>query len=155
MPKRLHAETMDNQVDLDLELRPQKKQQRVPGASDKIPTDPENLMDNWFISLKETIKQRYSQEPRDRRAWEARRHLHPMPKGKVQWGWQYSRRSKQRKWTVRRNDQPKLIRKTSSLNLNESTPSFPIEFGDFEISWIYRDCWVCGDTQDFLEKLYR
>ncbi|KAH9211836.1 hypothetical protein DL95DRAFT_464531 [Leptodontidium sp. 2 PMI_412] len=154
MSKRQHAEiTMDNHVDLDRELRPQ-KQQRVQGASDKIPTDPENLMDNWFISSKETRKQRDSQEPRDRRAWEARRALHPIPKGKVQWWWQYSRKSRQRKWTVRRNDQHKLSRKTSGLTLDESTCIFSIEFGNFEISWIYRDCWVCGDKQEFLDKLY-
>ncbi|KAG4426914.1 hypothetical protein IFR05_017603, partial [Cadophora sp. M221] len=126
MSKRQHAKiTMDNHVDLD---------------------HPENLMDNWFISSKETKKQRDSQEPRDRRAWEARRALHPIPKGKVQGWWQYSRKSRQRKWTVRRNDQHKLSRKTSGLTLDESMRSFPIEFGDFEISWIYRDYWVCGDT---------
>lgn len=153
MSKRQHDKiTMDTHLDLDRELRPQ-KQQRVQGASSKIPTDPENLMDNWYISAKETRKQRDSPEPRDRRAWEARRALHPIPKGKVQWWWQYSRKSRQRKWTVRRNDQHKLSRKTSSLALEETSYNLPIEFGDLEISWIYRDYWVCGDTKEFLEKL--
>ncbi|KAG4427972.1 hypothetical protein IFR05_016542, partial [Cadophora sp. M221] len=155
MSKRQHAEfSMDSHIDLDRELRPQ-KQQRVQGASGKIRTNPENLMDNWFISSKETTKQRGTQEPRDRRAWAARRALHPIPKEKVQWCWQYSRKSRQRKWTVRRNDQHNLSRKTSGLTLDESMRSFPIEFGDFEISWIYRDYWVCGDTLEFFDKLYR
>ncbi|KAL2065589.1 hypothetical protein VTL71DRAFT_3259 [Oculimacula yallundae] len=155
MPKRQHTDiTMDNnQVDLDEELSPQKRR-RASGATEKIPTDPANMMDNWFITSRETKRQRHSKEPRDRRAWEARRALHPLNKEKVQWWWQYSRKSKLRKWNVRRNEQHKLSRKTSNLTLNENTRSFPIEFGDLEISWIYRDCWVCGDTQEFLNRLY-
>ncbi|CZT09299.1 uncharacterized protein RAG0_14097 [Rhynchosporium agropyri] len=138
-------------VDLDNELWPQK---RLRAPDEKIPTDPANLMDNWFISSKETKRQRDSKDPRERRAWEARRDLHPLSKEKVQWWWKYSRKSRQRKWTVSRNEQHKSSRKTSNLTLNEPTSSFPIEFGNFEISWIYRDCWVCGDTREFLNRIY-
>lgn len=157
MSKRQRTENKMDPINLDRELRPQ-KQQRVDGASDKIHTDPENLMDNWLISARETRRQRDSLEPRDRRAWEARRGLHPLPKGKIQWWWQYTRNGKQRKWTVRRNDHHKLTlsRKASGLTLDEqSRCSFPSEFGDLEISWIYRDYWVGGDKQDFLDTLYR
>lgn len=143
---------MDNAVDLDHQLCPHK---RMLGASDKIPTDPNNLMDNWFISSKETKRQRDSREPRDRKAWDLRRALHPISKDKVLGSWQYSRKSKQRKWVAPHSDQQKLSRKTSGLSLNESTRSFPIEYGDMDISWMYRDFWVQGDSQEFLNKLYK
>ncbi|KAK0111217.1 hypothetical protein ONS95_001591 [Cadophora gregata] len=154
MPKRQHAEiNMDNRLDLDRELRPQ-KQLRIQGASSKIPTDFENLMDNWLISARETKKQRNSPEKRDQQAWKARRALHPLSKEKDQGGWDYFTKPEQRVWAVRRKDQNKLSKKTRSLTLQEKSCSFPTEFGDYEISSLYREYWVYGDTNDFLRKLY-
>ncbi|KAI9050311.1 hypothetical protein LZ554_005478 [Drepanopeziza brunnea f. sp. 'monogermtubi'] len=143
--KRQHTEmTMDNTIDLDRELR-LRKQQRVEGASEKIPTDPDNLMDNWLISSLETKSQRNSREPTDREAWEARRNLHPLLP-KTQWSWQYTG-GQQRNWVV--------SKETNSLTLNEQSPcSFSSELGDVGISEIYREYWLCGDIQKFLATLY-
>ncbi|KAI6707973.1 hypothetical protein JHW43_009499 [Diplocarpon mali] len=104
-------------IDLDQELRP-RKQQRVEGAGGKIHIDEANLMDNWLISSRETGKQRTSADTRDQQAWKARRALHPMPKGQIEWWWHYSEDGKQRTWAPGRLDRTKsiLTRDTSGLS---------------------------------------
>ncbi|PBP25966.1 inosine/uridine-preferring nucleoside hydrolase [Diplocarpon rosae] len=139
-------------IDLDQELRP-RKQQRVEGISGKIHTDEANLMDNWLTSSRETGKQRTSADPRDQQAWKARRALHPMPKDQTKWWWHYSEDGKQRTWAPGRLDSTmsSLTRDTSELSLSQKRLcTFPSEFGNPKVSWVYRNYWIGGDTQGFM-----
>lgn len=56
-------------IDLDRELR-----KRAVGS---IVTNPDDLMDNWYLSALELRRQRYSENPDDRNVWKARRALDP------------------------------------------------------------------------------
>lgn len=155
MPKRQHSEITSDKmdIDMDLALRPGGQPRDLEGKDNRYIPDPENLMDDWLLSLRETKKQQDpSSGSRANKAWNIRRRLHPLKEEKDRSGsWSYSRTQAQRKWV----DQTKapLVKKASGMTLNDRT--FPSEFGEVWISSIYRNYWLRDDTQGFLAELSR
>ncbi|CZR58756.1 uncharacterized protein PAC_08648 [Phialocephala subalpina] len=139
-----HSEMRDH-IDLDKELRPVKHQRRVEGASDSIITDPENLMDNWYLSAQEMRRQRDSKE--DRHKWIARQNLDP-GRYPIVGVWRYSRNKNQKTW--KQEGQTRTARALSPLG---GSIRFSANREDREFSSIYRQ-WAEGHKQDFLNTLY-
>lgn len=161
MSKRQRSESGES-IDLDKELRPRKQHRTLPIRG--VKADPENLMDNWYISSRDSGNQKTSKERWEKNAWDARRRL-PQDSAdprRVAGRWEYTPDETMRRWVdaplapPHRYNIRGLTKGARSLALNQvSNPAFAAERGDKEISRIYREFWVANDKDGFLETLYK
>jgi hypothetical protein len=161
MSKRQRSESGES-IDLDKELRPRKQHRSLPTKG--VKTDPENLMDNWYLSSRDSGNQKTSKERYEKNAWEARRHL-PQDLSNIRGvagRWEYTTDETMKRWvdaslsSQNRYNMRGLTKGARNLALTTvSNPPFPAEKGDREISRIYREFWVANDKDGFLETLYK
>ncbi|KUJ13937.1 uncharacterized protein LY89DRAFT_784773 [Mollisia scopiformis] len=146
MSKRSFARSeLGDSIDLDKVLRPRRHQRSVEGASDSITTDPDNLMDNWYLSALEIRRQRDSKDLRDRAFWLARKSLDP-GQVEIKGSWRYYRNRDQKSWK-----QTGLTRR--ARDAFGSSIKFPAYGEDIEFSDTYR-LWLEGRKLEFLNTLY-
>ncbi|KAE8440837.1 hypothetical protein EG329_006399 [Mollisiaceae sp. DMI_Dod_QoI] len=142
MSKHYGNSETDRRIDLDRVLRP-RTNQGVEGASDSVNTDPDNIMDNWFLSSKALKRQKESKDPRDQFAWKARRELDP-GQYRIEGSWRYHRNKDLKSW--KQDGLARRARLGSSIK-------FPAHREDRDLSQIYRQ-WAEGHKDTFLQQLY-
>jgi hypothetical protein len=153
MAKRPRSESAED-VNLDQRLRPVKVQ-RVKARPDEVPLDDDNLMDNWLISSNKLREQRYG-DSAGRASWAARRALDPQEQCKVPGRWRYDLQRKERIWVKhQRQTRWNFIARTGDLTLDGGLDArFPINDGDQEISFKYREYWIGTNKRTFLDSVY-
>jgi hypothetical protein len=153
MAKRPRSESAED-VNLDQRLRPVKVQ-RVKARPDEVPLDDDNLMDNWLISSNKLREQRYG-DSAGRASWAARRALDPQEQCKVPGRWRYDLQRKERIWVNhQRQTRWNFISRTGDLTLDGGLDArFPINDGDQEISFKYREYWIGANKRTFLDSVY-
>lgn len=145
-PKRQWFEVseMELNVDVDKGLRPGSGG-GVEGASDKIMTDPQNVMDNWFLSSKILRAQRTSGNATERRKWEARRVLDPGHSLIGSGRWKYSEDMKSREW--KSDPLTEIGVREERRRLEAALGYYFPSREDLEILELYWKLWVNGSDQ--------
>jgi hypothetical protein len=121
----------------------------MPAAATKpVHTDPENIMDNWLASSRESGKQKDSHDPYEKAAWDARKALDSVDIRQKSGMWVYNEHETERHW----------VEATSSYTEAEKAgyrKAFPAKKGQKEISRLYREHWLSNDKKGFLDALYK
>lgn len=160
MSKRQRSESP--RIDLDEKLRPYKQHRpRTPTTTNDEKIDHENEMDNWYISSRDSEKQKGSTDRLERGAWDSRHRLDPSEISDKAAGWHYFQdgNNYRREWVanvVAPSPMKRITRRTRSLNLQGGpNRSFQANHGDKEISALYWKYWMENDKEKFISVIYQ
>lgn len=169
MSKRARSEASEgsSRGSLNIDEAFQRKKQKT---SATIVSDEQNKMDDWYYSSNLSRAQRYgknigkykgetdegfAKRQEDEIAkWRKRRELDTRENFPTCGMWQYNDDTLEKRWIKRQNSD--LVNRTGHLTLQDEPVggTFPAHEGDKEISKIYREFWIGGNKQAFLETVY-